>query len=80
MRFFVIIVPNHLFGRLDQLVRKLARVFFKKETPEALYQLSFSKNTELTFGRLAQLVERQPYKLDVTGSSPVPPTKIKNIT
>jgi hypothetical protein len=28
-------------------------------------------------GRLAQLVERQPYKLGVTGSSPVPPTHLK---
>ena len=28
-------------------------------------------------GRLAQLVERYPYKVDVTGSSPVVPT-IKN--
>ncbi len=28
----------------------------------------------LEHGRLAQLGERQPYKLDVTGSSPVPPT------
>ena len=26
------------------------------------------------FGRLAQLVERYPYKVDVTGSSPVVPT------
>lgn len=25
-------------------------------------------------GRLAQLVERRPYKPDATGSSPVPPT------
>ena len=29
----------------------------------------------LQFGRLAQLVEHLPYKQDVTGSSPVPPTK-----
>ncbi len=28
----------------------------------------------LTKGRLAQLVERYPYKVDVTGSSPVVPT------
>ncbi len=27
-----------------------------------------------TRGRLAQLVERYPYKVDVTGSSPVMPT------
>jgi hypothetical protein len=26
------------------------------------------------FGRLTQLVECQPYKLEVTGSNPVPPT------
>lgn len=28
-----------------------------------------------TNGRLAQLVERRPYKADATGSSPVPPTR-----
>ena len=28
-------------------------------------------------GRLAQLVERYPYKVDVTGSSPVVPTILK---
>ena len=27
------------------------------------------------FGRLAQLVERGPYKADVAGSNPSPPTK-----
>tara|TARA_B100000242_G_scaffold171536_1_gene122929 strand:+ start:362 stop:574 length:213 start_codon:yes stop_codon:yes gene_type:complete len=34
-------------------------------------------NTNL-FGRLTQLVECHPYKVEVTGSSPVSPT-IKNI-
>ncbi len=29
-------------------------------------------------GRIAQLGERQPYKLDVTGSIPVSPTRIKS--
>ena len=28
----------------------------------------------MKLGRLAQLVERYPYKVDVTGSSPVMPT------
>jgi hypothetical protein len=32
---------------------------------------------ELSRG-LAQLVERHPYKVDVAGSSPVPPTEFSN--
>ena len=31
------------------------------------------------YGRLAQLVERYPYKVDVTGSSPVVPTIFNNL-
>ncbi len=34
----------------------------------------YSRQTANSKGRLAQLVERQPYKLNVTGSSPVAPT------
>ena len=30
------------------------------------------------WGRIAQLGEHRPYKPRVTGSSPVPPTRIKN--
>ena len=32
------------------------------------------RHIEIKSGRLAQLVERYPYKVDVTGSSPVVPT------
>ena len=36
------------------------------------------RHIQFTHGRLAQLVERYPYKVDVTGSSPVVPTICNN--
>ena len=42
--------------------------------------LDFIKSGYNTFlaGRLTQLVECHPYKVEVTGSSPVSPTNYKN--
>ena len=38
------------------------------------HMLAAMLQSVITLGRVAQLGEQQPYKLRVTGSSPVPPT------
>ena len=44
-----------------------------------MFQICDTMYSSLKWGRLAQLVEHQSYKLGVTGSSPVSPTiKLSN--
>ncbi len=45
----------------------LQKKFFLKKMLDIRYSFAYKKRT----GSLAQLVERRPYKADVTGSSPV---------
>ena len=57
-----------LFSRLKyHLRRKTGRAFDKP----AFFLINYKF---LTSGRIAQLGERSPYKAEVTGSIPVPPT------